>query len=68
MIQDAIRQLVEGGGLSGPDAAATLESILQGEATPAQVAAFLTADLTEPRHRARVAKIVAIEKKYYRPI
>jgi ribose 5-phosphate isomerase B len=32
------------------------------------VAVFLTADLTEPRHRARVAKIEAIEKKYYRPI
>ena len=32
------------------------------------VAVFLTADFTEPRHRARVAKIDAIEKKYYRPI
>lgn len=32
------------------------------------VAVFLTAELTEPRHRARVAKIQAIEKKYYRPI
>jgi ribose 5-phosphate isomerase B len=32
------------------------------------VAVFLTADFTEPRHRARVAKIEAIEKKYYRPL
>jgi ribose 5-phosphate isomerase B len=32
------------------------------------VSVFLTADHTEPRHRARVAKIAAIEKKYYRPI
>jgi ribose 5-phosphate isomerase B len=32
------------------------------------VAVFLTAELTEPRHRARVAKIEAIEKKYYRPV
>jgi ribose 5-phosphate isomerase B len=32
------------------------------------VAVFLTADFTEPRHRARVAKIEAIEKKYYRPV
>ncbi len=32
------------------------------------LAVFLTAQLTEPRHRARVAKIEAIEKKYYRPI
>jgi ribose 5-phosphate isomerase B len=32
------------------------------------VSVFLTAEHTEPRHRARVAKIEAIEKKYYRPI
>jgi hypothetical protein len=32
------------------------------------VAVFLTAELTEPRHRARVAKIEAIEKKYSRPV
>jgi ribose 5-phosphate isomerase B len=29
---------------------------------------FLTAAHTEPRHRARVAKIEAIEKKYYRSV
>jgi ribose 5-phosphate isomerase B len=32
------------------------------------VSVFLTTDHTEPRHRARVAKIAAIEKKYYRPV
>jgi ribose 5-phosphate isomerase B len=32
------------------------------------VAVFLTATCTEPRHRARVAKIEAIESKYYRPV
>jgi ribose 5-phosphate isomerase B len=32
------------------------------------VSVFLTAEHTEPRHRARVAKIAAIEKKYYRPL
>jgi ribose 5-phosphate isomerase B len=32
------------------------------------VSVFLTADHTEPRHRARVAKIAAIEKKYCRPL
>ncbi|HXV60606.1 MAG TPA: ribose 5-phosphate isomerase B [Vicinamibacteria bacterium] len=31
------------------------------------VAAFLTAEHSEPRHRARVAKIVAVESKYSRP-
>lgn len=29
---------------------------------------FLSAEPTEPRHRARVSKIEAIEKKYYRPV
>jgi ribose 5-phosphate isomerase B len=32
------------------------------------VGVFLGAEHTEPRHRARVAKIVAIEKKYTRPL
>jgi len=32
------------------------------------VRTFLTASVTEERHRARVRKIVAIEKKYYRPV
>ncbi len=43
MIQQAIRALVEGTGLTGPQAAAGLETILAGEATPVQIAAFLTA-------------------------
>lgn len=32
------------------------------------VSVFLTAICTEPRHRARVAKIESIESKYYRPV
>lgn len=32
------------------------------------VRTFLTASLTEERHRARVRKIMDIEKKYYRPV
>jgi ribose 5-phosphate isomerase B len=32
------------------------------------VTVFLTATQSEPRHRARVAKIEAIESKYYRPL
>ncbi|MGH9322615.1 MAG: ribose 5-phosphate isomerase B [Vicinamibacteria bacterium] len=32
------------------------------------VAVFLTAEHTEPRHRARVAKIEALETRYYRPV
>jgi anthranilate phosphoribosyltransferase len=43
MIVETIRSLVDGGAIGGPQAAAALETILRGEATPAQVAAFLTA-------------------------
>jgi ribose 5-phosphate isomerase B len=32
------------------------------------VKTFLSSAVTEERHRARVRKIVAIEKKYYRPV
>jgi anthranilate phosphoribosyltransferase len=43
VIQEAIRALVDGGGLTGPQAAAALETILAGDATPGQVGSFLTA-------------------------
>ena len=43
VIQDAIRALVERGPISGSDAAAALEEIMTGNATPAQIGAFLAA-------------------------
>ncbi|MGD9933241.1 MAG: anthranilate phosphoribosyltransferase [Dehalococcoidia bacterium] len=43
MIQDAIRLLAENGTLSGEEAAAALQQIMAGEATSAQIGAFLTA-------------------------
>ena len=43
MIQDAIRKLVDGGTLSEAEAAAATEDIMTGEATPAQIGAFLIA-------------------------
>lgn len=43
VIQDAIRSLVEGGALSGAAAGAALEEIMLGNATPAQIGAFLAA-------------------------
>lgn len=43
VIQDAIRGLVERGPLAGSDAAAAIEEIMTGNATPAQIGAFLTA-------------------------
>ena len=43
MIQDAIRKLVDGAPLSEEEAAAAAEDIMTGEATPAQIAAFLVA-------------------------
>ncbi|MGE0601315.1 MAG: anthranilate phosphoribosyltransferase [Dehalococcoidia bacterium] len=43
MIQDAIRALVERGPLTGSETAAALEVIMTGNATPAQIGAFLAA-------------------------
>ncbi len=43
MIQDAIRKLVDGRALSEDESAAAAEDIMTGEATPAQIAAFLVA-------------------------
>ena len=43
MIQDAIQILVDGESLSAEQAAAAMNEIMMGEATPAQVGSFLTA-------------------------
>lgn len=43
MIQEAIRKAVEGVHLTEDEAAAAMEAIMEGEATPAQIAAFITA-------------------------
>ena len=43
MIREAITQLVGGGALSEADAAAAMEEIMTGVATPSQLGAFLTA-------------------------
>jgi anthranilate phosphoribosyltransferase len=43
VIQDAIRALVDRGPLTGAEAAAALEEIMTGNATPAQIGAFLAA-------------------------
>ncbi len=43
VIQDAIRALVERGPLTGAEAASALEEIMTGNATPAQIGAFLAA-------------------------
>jgi anthranilate phosphoribosyltransferase len=40
---EAIRSLIDGGTLSGPQAAAAMEEMLTGAATPAQIGAFLAA-------------------------
>ncbi len=43
MIRDAIRKVVEGVDLTEPEAIAAMTEIMDGEATPAQVACFITA-------------------------
>ncbi|HMO95535.1 MAG TPA: anthranilate phosphoribosyltransferase, partial [Tepidiformaceae bacterium] len=42
-VQDAIKALVDGGGIPGAGAALALEEIMTGNATPAQIGAFLAA-------------------------
>src|SRR3979409_83834 len=42
-IRDAIKTVVAGRDLEQEDAAGVMEAIMSGEATPAQIAAFLTA-------------------------
>ena len=43
MIVEAIRTLVDEGTITGEAAAAAIEAIMTGDATPAQIGAFLTA-------------------------
>ena len=43
MIKESIAKLIDGNSLSEEEAAAVMEQIMSGEATPAQLAAFLTA-------------------------
>jgi len=43
MIRDAIRKVVEGHDLTEQEAAAVMEEIMSGNATPAQIAGFITA-------------------------
>lgn len=43
MIKEAIARLVDGRTLSGDEARGALDEIMRGEATPAQIAAFITA-------------------------
>ena len=40
MIKEAIQQLVPGGALNRAEAAAAMDDIMTGEATPAQISAF----------------------------
>jgi ribose 5-phosphate isomerase B len=42
--------------------------LLTPESAKKVVGIFLSAEMTEARHRARVAKIEAVEKKYFRPV
>lgn len=54
-VQQAIRALTDGPGLSGEQAAAAMEELMTGAATPAQVGAFLSA----LRFRGETAEVVA---------
>ncbi len=50
MIREAIEQLVSGRALTQEQAAQVMEEIMTGQATPAQLGAFVTA----PRHGGKI--------------
>ncbi len=59
-IQDAIKTVVLGRDLAQEEAAAVMEQIMTGEATPAQIAAFLTALHLKGEHDAEIAGMAEV--------
>ena len=67
VIQDAIRALVERGPLTGPEAAGALEEIMTGNATPAQIGAFLAAMRVRGETPEVVAAGLTVMQKHAEP-
>ncbi len=60
MIREAIEALVEGNNLTQEQAAAVMEEIMEGQATPAQLGAFLTALRLKGETVAEIAGLAAV--------
>lgn len=67
VIQDAIRALVDRGPLTGSEAAAALEEIMTGNATPAQIGAFLAAMRVRGETPEAVAAGLAVMQTHAEP-
>ena len=67
VIQDAIRALAERGPLTGSETAAALEEIMTGNATPAQVGAFLAAMRVRGETAEAVAAGLAVMETHAEP-
>lgn len=68
MIQEAIRKVVEGRSLSYEEACMAMESIMSGEATPAQIGAFLTALRMKGETVREIMAFASVMRKFCRRI
>lgn len=68
MIQEALRALVDGPGLDAPLAAAALEEVMAGEATPAQVGAFLAAWRVRGETSETIAAALGVLARHAEPV
>lgn len=68
VMQEAIRSLVEQGSLHPEQAAAAMEAMMRGEATPAQVGAFLAALRIRGESPAIVAELARVMQAHAEPI
>jgi len=64
MVKEAIGILVAGRELTGTDAGATMQSIMSGEATPAQIGSFLTALRMRRESPAEIAAFARVMREH----
>ena len=67
-MQDAIRELVDGAGLTGAQAADAMEQMLTGAATPAQIGAFLAALRVRGETPEIIAACLDVTERHAEPV
>ncbi len=68
MIVDTIRQLVDGGDLSGDQAEAAMTEIMEGNALPSQIGAFLTALRMKGESVEEITALAGVMRRKVRPV
>jgi len=68
MIKEAISTLVEGRSLSFEEASATMEDIMSGQATPAQIGAFVTALHIKGETADEIAGLASVMRAHATPV